>query len=84
MAWFNYSTVNCRGKRNRQKLTAEGHFRLLYVCFSLMKYVNNNFLFRVSTMNMVQVSNRLYDYVTCIYFNDMSLLDVLLGGMSTT
>jgi len=37
------AAVNCRGNWKRRQLTAEEHYSLLYVCFSLLICVNNNF-----------------------------------------
>jgi len=37
------SAVNCRGNWNCRQLTAERYYNFLYVCFSLLISVNNNF-----------------------------------------
>jgi len=42
-SWRGFIQQLIEEKRNRRQLTVEGHFRLLYVCFSLMKCVNKNF-----------------------------------------
>jgi len=49
------TTVNCRGNWFHGHLTAEGHFSLLLVCFSLNTCVNNIFL-NVLDINVISKS----------------------------